>query len=56
MCPIDSAQQSVHPTGGIRPAKKEVNYAQTNPVKSASPRPTHQRVTLTVGQHNTEVV
>jgi hypothetical protein len=40
----------VHPTGGIRTAKKGVNYAQTNSVKSTSSHPAHQRVTQTVRQ------
>jgi hypothetical protein len=42
------AQHSVHPTGGFLAAKKGVNYAQTIPVKPASPHPVHQRVTQTV--------
>jgi hypothetical protein len=46
----NSAQQSVHPTGGSRRVFRQVAWLKLGSVKAASSRPTHQRVTHTVRQ------
>ncbi len=47
---IAPAQHSVHPTGGSRRVFRQVAWLQAGSGKTALPRPTHPRVTLTVGQ------
>jgi hypothetical protein len=45
-----SAQHSVHPTGGSLRVFKQFARLEVDSDKIALSRPTHQRVTLTVGQ------
>jgi len=45
-----SAQQSVHPTGGSLRVFKQFALLEVGSGKAAFSRPTHQRVTPTVGQ------
>jgi len=44
------AQHSVHPTGGSLRVFKQFVWLGVGSVKMALSRPTHQRVTLTVGR------
>jgi hypothetical protein len=44
----EACQHSVHPTGGSLRVFRQFAWLGVGSVKSASSRPTHQRVTLTV--------
>ena len=46
----ESAQHSVHPTGGILRVFGQFAWLEVGSVKVALSRPTHQRVTQTVGR------
>ena len=45
-----TAQHSVHPTGGSLRVFREFAWLEVGSVKKALSRPTHQRVTQTVGR------
>ncbi len=45
----EAAQHSVHPTGGSRRVFKHFAWLEVGSVKMVLSRPTHQRVTHTVG-------
>ena len=47
---VSTAQHSVHPTGGSRRVFRQFAWLEVGSVKAALSRPTHQRVTLTVGR------
>src|SRR6266511_5100931 len=49
---IVPAQHSVHPTGGSRRVFKQFVWLKAGSVKVAFSRPTHPRVTHTVGRTN----
>ena len=50
--PRKNAQHSVHPTGGSLRVFKQFSWLGAGSGKTVFPRPTHQRVTLTVGLPN----
>ena len=49
-----SAQHSVHPTGGSLRVFRQFVWLEVDSVKTALSRPTHQRVTQTVGRTNSK--
>ena len=46
----EAAQQGVHPTGGSLRVFRQFAWLEAGSVKMVLPRPTHQRVTHTVGR------
>ena len=50
-----AAQHSVHPTGGSLRVFRQFAWLEVGSVKMALSRPTHQRVTQTVGQQRIDI-